>query len=67
MMESSKLFLNVLQKTSLTTAIQHHCSLRQEKPFYVPLVHTLFWMGARPSELLGLKWGDVEIRIPHNQ
>jgi integrase len=34
----------------------------QKSPFYVPFVHTLFWTGARPSELLGLRWGDVDLR-----
>ena len=28
----------------------------KKSPFYVPFVHTLFWTGARPSELLELKW-----------
>jgi integrase len=31
----------------------------KKSPFYV---HTIFWTGARPSELLGLKWGDVDLR-----
>jgi integrase len=34
----------------------------KKSPFYVSFVHTLFWTGARPSELLGLKWGDVDLR-----
>jgi integrase len=29
---------------------------------YVPFVHTLFWTGARPSELLGLRWGDIDLK-----
>jgi integrase len=33
-----------------------------KSPFYVPFTHTLFWTGARPSELLALKWGDVDLR-----
>ena len=41
---------------------QHYYGLLQEEPFYVSFVHTLFWTGARPSELLGLKWGDVDLR-----
>ena len=34
----------------------------KKSPFYVPFVHTLFWTGARPSELLRLNWGDVDLR-----
>jgi len=30
--------------------------------FYVPFVYTLFFTGARPSELLGLRWGDVDLK-----
>jgi integrase len=34
----------------------------KRSPFYVPFVYTLFFTGARPSELLGLRWGDVDLR-----
>jgi integrase len=34
----------------------------KKSAFYVPFVHTLFWTGARPSELLALRWGDVDLR-----
>jgi integrase len=34
----------------------------KKSPFYVPFVYTLFWTGARPSELLALTWGDVDLR-----
>jgi len=34
----------------------------KRSPFYVPFVHVLFFTGARPSELLGLRWGDVDLR-----
>ena len=34
----------------------------KKSPFYVPFVHTLFWTGARPSELLALRWGDIDLR-----
>lgn len=30
--------------------------------FYVPFAHVLFWTGARPSELLALRWGDIDLR-----
>ena len=35
----------------------------KKSPFYVPFIHTLFWTGARPSELLALTWGDVDLRF----
>ena len=35
---------------------------RQKVPFYHPFVHTLFFTGMRPSEALGLCWGDVDLR-----
>jgi len=28
----------------------------KRSPFYVPFAHALFWTGARPSELLALRW-----------
>ena len=31
----------------------------RKSPFYVPFVHTLFWTGARPSELLALNWATL--------
>jgi len=34
----------------------------KKSPFYVPFIHALFWTGARPSELLGLRWGDIDLR-----
>jgi len=34
----------------------------KRSPFYVPFIHTLFWTGARPSELLGLRWGDIDLK-----
>ena len=34
----------------------------KKSPFYVPFAFTLFWTGARPSELLGLRWGDVDLK-----
>jgi integrase len=35
---------------------------RQKVPFYHPFVYTLFFTGMRPSEALGLCWGDVDLR-----
>jgi integrase len=35
---------------------------RQKVPFYYPFVYTLFFTGMRPSEALGLCWGDVDLR-----
>nr|NIO09430.1 tyrosine-type recombinase/integrase [Deltaproteobacteria bacterium] len=35
---------------------------RTKVPFYFPFVHVLFWSGMRPSEALGLRWGDVDTR-----
>ena len=35
---------------------------RQKVPFYHPFVYTLFFTGMRPSESLGLCWGDVDLR-----
>jgi len=34
----------------------------KHSPFYVPFAHVLFWTGARPSELLALRWGDIDLR-----
>lgn len=34
----------------------------KRSPFYVPFIHVLFFTGARPSELLGLRWGDIDLR-----
>lgn len=34
----------------------------KRSPFYVLFVHVLFFTGARPSELLGLRWNDVDLR-----
>ena len=35
---------------------------RQKVPFYYPLAYMLFFTGMRPSEALGLCWGDVDLR-----
>jgi integrase len=35
---------------------------RGRKRLYYPFVLTAFWTGARPSELVGLRWGDVDLR-----
>ena len=35
---------------------------RQKVPFYYPFVYSLFFTGMRPSEALGLAWGDVDLR-----
>jgi integrase len=35
---------------------------RQKVSFYYPFVCTLFSTGMRPSEALGLCWGDVDLR-----
>jgi integrase len=35
---------------------------QKKAPFYFPFVHTLFFTGARPSELLALRWGDVDLK-----
>jgi integrase len=32
-----------------------------EQSFYFPFVATLFGTGARPSELIALRWGDVDL------
>ena len=37
-------------------------SFQQKVHFYYPLVYTLFFTGMRPSEALGLCWGDVDLR-----
>ena len=36
--------------------------LRQKVSFYYAFVYTLFFTGMRPSEALGLSWGDVDLR-----
>ena len=41
---------------------RQHFAAFKKSPFYVPFVHTLFWTGARPSELLALNWGDLDLR-----
>jgi integrase len=35
---------------------------RLKSPFYYPWTYTLFFTGMRPSEALGLRWGDVDLR-----
>jgi hypothetical protein len=35
---------------------------RQRKRTYYQFALTAFWTGARPSELVGLRWGDVDLR-----
>ncbi len=37
-------------------------SFAKHSPCYVPFAHVLLCTGARPSELLALRWGDVDIR-----
>jgi integrase len=34
----------------------------RRKRGYYAFVQTAFWTGARPSELVGLRWGDVDLR-----
>ena len=35
---------------------------RRKRPAYFPFIFTLFHTGARPSELVALRWGDVDVR-----
>ena len=35
---------------------------QQKRAFYYPFVATLFGTGARPSEIIALKWGDIDFR-----
>jgi integrase len=35
---------------------------RQKRAFYYPFVATLFGTGARPSEIIALRWGDIDLR-----
>jgi integrase len=34
---------------------------RQKRGFYYPFVATLFGTGARPSEIIALRWGDIDL------
>jgi integrase len=34
---------------------------RQKRAFYYPFVATLFGTGARPSEIIALRWGDIDL------
>src|SRR5215471_4167714 len=36
---------------------------RQKRAFYYPFVATLFGTGARPSEIIALRWGDIDLRL----
>jgi integrase len=35
---------------------------REEHAFYYPFLATLFGTGARPSEIIALRWGDVDLK-----
>jgi integrase len=35
---------------------------REKHAYYYPFVATLFGTGARPSEIIALRWGDVDLR-----
>jgi integrase len=35
---------------------------RRKEPFYYPFIFTLFWTGMRPSEVVGLRVGDIDIK-----
>ena len=35
---------------------------RQKRAFYYPFLATLFGTGARPSEIIALRWGDIDLR-----
>jgi len=35
---------------------------RRKRPHYHAFVLTAFWTGCRPSELVALRWGDVDLR-----
>ena len=35
---------------------------QQKRAFYYPFVATLFGTGARPSEIIALRWGDIDFR-----
>jgi integrase len=41
-------------------AILEH--FRHKRPHFYPFVLTAFWTGARPSELVALRWEDVDLR-----
>jgi integrase len=34
---------------------------RKKEPFYYPFIFTLFWTGMRPSEVVALRVGDVDV------
>lgn len=34
---------------------------KEKRPFYYPFVCTQFGTGARPSEMIALRWGDVDL------
>ncbi len=36
---------------------------RQKHGFYYPFVATMFGTGARPSEIIPLRWGDIDLRL----
>ncbi|HEY7554741.1 MAG TPA: DUF3596 domain-containing protein [Candidatus Binatia bacterium] len=36
---------------------------RQKHGFYYPFVATLFGTGARPSEIIALRWGDIDLKL----
>ncbi len=40
--------------------IIHH--FEQKNRFYFPLVYILFWTGMRPSEVLALRWEDIDLK-----
>jgi integrase len=35
---------------------------KEKKPFYFPFVSGQFGIGARPSEMIALRWGDVDLK-----
>lgn len=37
------------------------CTRKRRHPPYHAYVHTLFWTGMRPSEVSGLRWGDIDL------
>ena len=39
--------------------IQH---FKEKNRFYYPFVHLLFWTGMRPSEVLALRWEDIDLK-----
>jgi len=42
------------------TILKH---FRQKHGFYYPFVATLFGTGARQSEIIALRWGDIDLRL----